>query len=222
LMIKHGLNISAENLFIFIKESIVGREYAKFIFTKTVNEILKLIKNYGRQIRLSPDDMAFIEIGSLMKLYSTVAMFDQEKQLKNEILQNRERYEFYQHIKLPYLICEPEDIYCFHSNDLEPNYITDKKNAGTTMIIKPNIDKKEIRGKIVFIENADPGFDWIFSQNIKGLITAYGGANSHMAIRAAELQIPAIIGCGPTLFENWSRAQKIEIDCLNKKITVFS
>ena len=51
------------------------------------------------------------------------------------------------------------------------------------------------------IENADPGFDWIFSQNILALITKYGGANSHMAIRCNEFGIPAAIGCGEQRFE---------------------
>ena len=46
------------------------------------------------------------------------------------------------------------------------------------------------------IENADPGFDWIFGSKILGLITKYGGVNSHMAIRCAELEIPVAIGCG--------------------------
>ena len=47
---------------------------------------------------------------------------------------------------------------------------------------------------IVVIENADPGFDWIFSHKIKGLITKFGGINSHMSIRCEELNVPAIIG----------------------------
>ena len=53
-----------------------------------------------------------------------------------------------------------------------------------------------INNKIVVIENADPGFDYIFSYKIKGLITKFGGANSHMSIRCMELNIPAIIGLG--------------------------
>ena len=48
----------------------------------------------------------------------------------------------------------------------------------------------------LFLENADPGYDFIFSYNIKGLITEYGGSNSHMSIRCLELGIPAIIGIG--------------------------
>ena len=36
-----------------------------------------------------------------------------------------------------------------------------------------------------------------FSHNIRGLVTKYGGANSHMAIRCLELSIP--IGVGNTI-----------------------
>jgi phosphoenolpyruvate-protein kinase (PTS system EI component) len=47
--------------------------------------------------------------------------------------------------------------------------------------------QKNIDNKIVVIENADPGYDWIFTKNIVGLITKYGGANSHMAIRCSRI-----------------------------------
>ena len=56
-----------------------------------------------------------------------------------------------------------------------------------------------IDGCIVLIESADPGFDWIFSHAITGLVTKYGGANSHMAVRCAEFGLPAAIGCGERL-----------------------
>ena len=52
------------------------------------------------------------------------------------------------------------------------------------------LDKVILTNKIIIIESADPGYDWIFNYNIKGLITKYGGANSHMAIRSAEKSIP--------------------------------
>ena len=57
-----------------------------------------------------------------------------------------------------------------------------------------------MKNKIILLKNADPGYDFIFSHNIKGLITEYGGANSHMSIRCLELGIPAIIGIGTKNF----------------------
>ena len=49
----------------------------------------------------------------------------------------------------------------------------------------------------------------------------YGGVNSHMAIRASELGIPAIIGAGENLFKSWSKNKKIEINCTNKKVSIL-
>ena len=68
-------------------------------------------------------------------------------------------------------------------------------------------------GRIIIIERADPGFDWIFTQNIAGLVTKFGGANSHMAIRCAELNLPAAIGCGEQIFDRLLKANSIELDC---------
>ena len=59
----------------------------------------------------------------------------------------------------------------------------------------------------------DHGFDWIFGHKILGLVTKYGGVNSHMAIRCAELGIPAAIGCGEQKFETLKSHKIICLDC---------
>jgi len=58
----------------------------------------------------------------------------------------------------------------------------------------------------------------IFSKKIKGLITKYGGQNSHMSIRSAELSLPASIGVGENKFNEILKKRNITLDCLNKKI----
>jgi phosphoenolpyruvate-protein kinase (PTS system EI component) len=73
----------------------------------------------------------------------------------------------------------------------------------------------------LLIPSADPGYDWIFSQGIAGFITMYGGVNSHMAIRAAELNIPAVIGAGESLFAEWTKASQLEVDCANRQVKVL-
>jgi len=75
----------------------------------------------------------------------------------------------------------------------------------------------DLKNKIVLLENGDPGFDWIFTRNIAGLITKYGGVASHMSIRCAEFGIPAAIGCG-TLFDSLLSASQIQLDCKFNKI----
>jgi phosphoenolpyruvate-protein kinase (PTS system EI component) len=90
------------------------------------------------------------------------------------------------------------------------------------VIIEENISKSDVNNKIVCIKSADPGYDYLFSKSIGGLITCYGGANSHMAIRCAEMGIPAIIGCGESSFHKYHNAQIIEIDALNRQVKILS
>ena len=71
---------------------------------------------------------------------------------------------------------------------------------------------------IVVIENADPGFDWIFSHKIKGLITKFGGINSHMSIRCEELNIPAIIGFGEDNFSKIINLERLNVNCKLQKV----
>ena len=78
------------------------------------------------------------------------------------------------------------------------------------------------KDKIVIIKNADPGFDWIFGHKIKGLITQFGGANSHMTIRCAEQGLPAAIGCGSQTFKIIKKSKKIELNCKLKTIKVIN
>ena len=77
-------------------------------------------------------------------------------------------------------------------------------------------------GVIVCIPNGDPGFDWLFSFPLAGLITAWGGINSHMAIRAGELGLPAVIGAGEKNYNRWKSVKVLKIDCPNKRVEIIS
>ena len=67
-----------------------------------------------------------------------------------------------------------------------PNYITSKTIEAPIVMVDGIADPDLFDGNVAVIEGADPGFDWLFSTNIVGLITKYGGVNSHMAIRCGE------------------------------------
>jgi phosphohistidine swiveling domain-containing protein len=93
---------------------------------------------------------------------------------------------------------------------------------GEVLVLERDVYKvPDLEGKIVLIESADPGFDWLFSHGIVGFITCFGGANSHMAIRASELEIPAVVGVGEVLFECLKNANTVLIDCVNEKIEII-
>ena len=101
-------------------------------------------------------------------------------------------------------------------NNPKINFISNKTIISNIYEFKKINLKSTIDG-IICIENADPGYDFLFSKNINGLITKYGGQNSHMAIRCAELNLPALIGVGENNFMKISKSNFIEIDCQLKK-----
>ena len=72
------------------------------------------------------------------------------------------------------------------------------------------------------IPQADPGYDWLFGRGIVGLVTLYGGANSHMAIRAAEFGLSAVIGLGEVKYRALIAAHEIEIDPINRMIRALN
>ena len=59
-------------------------------------------------------------------------------------------------------------------------------------------------------------------KKIQGLITAYGGVNSHMAVRASEFGLPCAIGVGQKKFNDLIDSSRIRLDCGNKLITILS
>ena len=65
-------------------------------------------------------------------------------------------------------------------------------------------------------------YDWIFSKNIKGLITKNGGINSHMSIRCQELNIPAAIGLGEQNFNLLKSYFQINLNCKLNKINILN
>jgi len=213
---EHGLEHDVVGLLSFLKTAIEGREYAKFVFTKSLSDILSLIKSYGEKQDLTTEDMAHINIQDILQLYGSC--WDTKDLLKKRSQEGRKGYQKTSQIILPPLICKSKDIWSFEVPENKPNFITHK--SVTASIIKDLSDKSSLEGAIVLIPSADPGYDWIFTHNIAGFITVYGGSNSHMAIRASELGLPAVIGAGEKLYSQWSQAKKIHINCASQRVEV--
>ena len=126
-------------------------------------------------------------------------------------------------IRLPQVLTDQAGVYIVPFQVSHPNFITHKKVTAECLVLHSNIAKDSLIGKIIIIEGADPGFDWIFTQEIAGLITRYGGVNSHMAIRCAEFGIPAAIGCGEQRHDLLVKSNKVQLRLLrwsNKYFTL--
>ncbi len=218
LLKEHGMADDILGFFHFIKTAIEGREYAKFVFTKSLSEAIRLFGQLGKENDLSEEECAYSDINIISELYAS--SMNCRDILLNSIQKGKEKYRITKCMVLPPLIFHADDIYCFRFMDTQPNYITLKQVLGEVYEIRPETEY-DLSGKIVLMESADPGYDWIFSHKIIGFITKYGGANSHMAIRANELQIPAVIGTGESLYENIKKAKVIQIDAAGRRIDVL-
>jgi hypothetical protein len=216
----HGLELNAQGLLRFLSEAIKGREYAKFLFSKSVSEIIQLLAMVGRDLGFSNEQMSHVDVAALLTARSASTPVERKRILAQDALSGSQMYEITKLAKCPLLMGRADEIYSFELNPGTPTYITQKKVAARTVSSKW-LTKEHCRGHIVLLESADPGYDWIFSHGIAGLITMFGGPNSHMAIRTAELGIAAVIGSGEQRYRQWSKARMIEIDAMHKKVNVL-
>ena len=203
----------------YIRTVIAGREYGKFVFTRNLSSALMLIENIGEREGLTRDDCAYLNIQVIRDLYTSTE--DVRERLKDSVEHGKESYKITQSITLPPVIVDGGEVWNFYYPDSEPNFITSGKVTAEVCLLENNADTQDISGKILFIPCADPGYDWIFSHHICGFVTMYGGANSHMAIRAGELGIPAAVGVGAKEYDRCKEAKTIEIDCAGKVIRII-
>jgi adenylylsulfate kinase-like enzyme/phosphohistidine swiveling domain-containing protein len=218
LLKEHQLDIDVLSLIEFIKAGIEGREYAKFVFTRSLSDALSLIREMGEEYGLSVEDCAFLDYDAIRTLYSESGSV--RERLLDSIARGRERHALTRNLVLPPVIAAPNEVFAFHLPPSQPNFITRK--SVTAAVASVSDPPESFAGRILFVPSADPGFDWIFTRGISGFVTQFGGANSHMAIRAGELGIPAVIGAGETLFNRWRAAHKLCLDCTNQKVLLIA
>lgn len=215
LLNKSKFNLNSDQFFKYIKTSLINREYSKFVFTRYLSLILEIIAEFGNKKKISREEISEIDINFFIKK-------KYKKLTKSKILylynKNSQIKKINELIKLPSLILDKSNLFVAPYQVNLPNFITKKKTEGEGVQLKMAEPSKKLDNKIVFIENADPGYDWIFSYKVKGLVTKYGGINSHMSIRCAELSLPAVIGCGEQIYSKLIKKKYIHIDCSNSLI----
>jgi hypothetical protein len=214
LLAEMDSDVDVEALQNYLSEAIRLRESIKFEFTKNLSLALDRCIQYGQQHGLSREQVVYLEYADLERLKVNSIGIDTLKGYIDDRMQNFAVTEL---IELPHLIMGERDFYCFERRASMPNFVTTGRVIAPVVTVSDH-DKAHLKDKIVMIPQADPGYDWLFGCAIAGLITRYGGANSHMAIRAAEMALPAAIGVGDKLYEAIANMQSIDLDCGNHVI----
>jgi hypothetical protein len=214
----HGLETDSLGLIDFMQAAIELREFAKFCFTQNLSDALSLIGDVGLRNGFTLDDMSYCDISVFKEMH--VAATDEAGLLSRSIEQGAARYSETLTLSLPPLIRHPSDVWGFEAPKTSPNFITQKQVTAPVVVELDN--RSRLEGSIICIPSADPGFDWLFACGIAGLVTAWGGANSHMAIRAGELGLPAVIGAGEMYYREWSKASRLHLDCAGRRVEVIA
>jgi hypothetical protein len=211
------LGVSSIDFLTFVTNSIKAREEIKFSYSRNISVVLDLIAEVSSSLGISRDDAAHFKIDSFLDAYRK--SLNLKEQLDQDVTKSILEYEITSHTSLPPLILSSDDIFAFYVQGSHPNFITQRSIHGD--LIDVAAGKIGLESKIILIERADPGFDWIFTKKIAGFITCYGGANSHMAVRAKELNIPAAIGVGLQTYQKLQLSRSVYLDCINKRIEML-
>lgn len=219
----HGIDITGVKLLKFIVEATKMREYFKFEFTKNLSLAIELIAEVGEHFGFAREDMAYLDFDVIALGKSNIHEFDLQNIWRNIINSRKKEQSQFGLLSLPPLVFSRSDLALVQSYIIQPNFISEK-NVECELVYLEN-DRgeqvKDLRGKIIVLEKADPGHDWIFTHGIAGLITKYGGAASHMAIRCAEFDLPAVIGCGDVIFEKAKMSNWVRLDCSRQNVEFF-
>jgi glycerol-3-phosphate cytidylyltransferase-like family protein len=217
---QHNISSSGSEIIFFIRKAIELREKFKFIYSKNISAALELLADIGEDCGMSRKDMSLVDYYNVVNHRHTCSRPEIVGIWKSLAASRKQELEISRQISLPPIVISDSDFTIVPSYISKPNFVTNKAIIGDIVVLSN--PETEIKGKIVVLEKADPGYDWIFTKHIAGLITKYGGAASHMAIRSAEFGLPAAIGCGDLIYSNVVRAQKIKLDCDKKNISIIT
>lgn len=222
LLRQHGLEADVDVFERFLRRAIEGREYAKFMFSRNLSAGLTALATVGAHHGLDREAVSHLDIADLYKLRVGAHPTDVAAWLAARAEEGVAEHELTRAIELPPLIATADEFVCFERPASEPNFVSQGRVAAEVAVLADGVTSisVELRGKVVAIPRADPGYDWLFAHGIGGLVTQYGGANSHMAIRAAELGLPAAIGVGEAMFERLAAARLVVLDCAVRRIEI--
>ncbi len=212
-----GFDISLPDFVDFLIDSMEGREYFKFEFTKSLSLAMDILILIGQNLEIPKENMAYLTIDDIIAMLGNPEDTIQ-KLLLERISANKKIYNQNSELILPAVIYSETQFDVVEIEGARPNFITNKIVNGDVAFLEVGKAAPDITDKIVVIEKADPGYDWIFAKGIKGFITKYGGVASHMAIRCAEFDIPAAIGCGDVIFDFVKSQKAVTLDAANGKI----
>ena len=190
-------------------------------FSKIIDEIFKELKILFKRIRINEKYISYLNLETVINLHNNFSYHNIRSDIIKELKNNIKRHSIESKINMPNIILKPKDVFFYEEKFSSPTYVGKKNVIGEIFHINDLKNKKDfdLDNKIICIKHADPGYDFIFLKKIKGLITEFGGPNSHMYIRAHEFDLPAAIGIGENKYLEIINSKKVSLNCNEKLIS---
>lgn len=121
---------------------------------------------------------------------------------------------------LPGILTQKTDLGCIEIRAGGGTYFGAQKVVALPLVVTDDnlhgLTREQVAGRILVMDHADPGYDFLLLMEPAGIVTKVGGPASHIAIRVNEKGIPACIGCGIDLATVDENAPYV-LDCAEKK-----
>ena len=129
---KIGFKDSKEKIIDFFYGSIEKREFSKFLFTKYLSELLKLISKKLNKYKINNNEISMLTIRNIQDFFKKKKNIND---LKNIIKKNTKNYEANNKCDMPNLITSINDFKVFNLFLDEPNFIGNKPINQNTVFI---------------------------------------------------------------------------------------
>ncbi len=212
-----GLELSSDEFLGHLGAAIAGREYGKHVFTRTLSGVLEHVATWGESLGLGRDELAHLSLEQV-EAAMTLPAAEARRRCRDAIGEAREQAAAVDLIELPDVLVRTSHLLFHESSDEQPLFVTKACVRAPVLVADGLPDPERVRGTIVLLERADPGYDGLLALGVAGIVTAYGGANSHMAVRCTELQLPAAIGVGREQLRRLASGRAMTLDCGGRRL----
>jgi hypothetical protein len=218
LLAESGLPGDAAGWVRFVQFGASMRETAKLVFSRHLQAAMVQIERVAGAAGVDREGVSWLTLAQL-RAGESLSLAGRSRDWQRCIEAARLQHGRDARAVMSPLLSGPIDRFVADSFGSIPNFVGQERATGPLSVLGPtSLPHPALKGAIVAVSSADPGYDWIFQHGIAGLITAWGGANSHLAIRCAEHGLAAAIGCGEIVFAQASQATHASIDPVSRGV----
>jgi glutamine kinase len=205
LLREAGQTLGADELLHGYRRSREAREQGKYFLSEQVSLCQEALAARAAAQGLERETLSWLDLRTCRGPLDTRAL--------EQAAQARAAHAADAALRLPAVFDTRQPLDVVHIAAGTPTFIGQGRVTAPVLEVRRDTPPASLRPhSVLAIASADPGYDWIFARAPAALITAYGGPNSHMAIRCAELGIPAVLGLGTERWQRLARAAHLSID----------